>query len=49
MNKQGIDLAEMDFTELVELVDQGVLDGKLVDVEVDDPHEGKMMVQIYVE
>lgn len=49
MNKQGIDLAQIDFTELVDLIDQGVLDGKLVDIDVDDPQEGKMLVQVYVE
>jgi len=49
MNKQGIDLTQMDFSELVDLIDQGLMDGKLVDVEVDDPQEGKMTVQIYVE
>ena len=49
MNKQGIDLTQIDFTELVDLIDQGLIDGKLVDVEVDDPQEGKMTVQVYVE
>ena len=49
MNKQGIDLSQIDFTELVNLIDQGLMDGKLVDVEVDDPQEGKMTVQVYVE
>lgn len=49
MNKQGIDLTQIDFTELVDLIDQGLIDGKLVDVELDDPQEGKMMVQVYVE
>lgn len=49
MNKQGIDLAQIDFTELVDLIDQGLVDGKLVDIEVDDPQEGKMTVQVYVE
>lgn len=49
MNKQGIDLTQIDFTELVDLIDQGLFDGKLVDIEVDDPQEGKMTVQVYVE
>jgi hypothetical protein len=49
LNKQGIDLSQIDFTELVNLIDQGLMDGKLVDVEVDDPTEGKMTVQVYVE
>lgn len=49
MNKQGIDLSQIDFTELVSLIDQGLMDGKLVDVEVEDPQEGLMTVQVYVE
>ncbi len=49
MNKQGIDLSQMDFTELINLIDQGLMDGKLVDVEVEDPQEGHMTVQVYVE
>jgi hypothetical protein len=49
MNKQGIDLSQIDFDELMELIDQGVLDGKLVDIETEDPSEGHMTVQVYVE
>ncbi len=49
MNKQGIDLSQIDFNELVNLIEQGLTDGKLVDIEVEDPQEGKMKVQVYVE
>lgn len=49
MDKRGIDLSEIDLNELVDLIDQGVVDGKLVDVEVDDPQEGHMTVAVYVE
>lgn len=49
MNKQSIDLSQIDFAELVNLIEQGLTDGKLVDVEVEDPQEGKMTVQVYVE
>lgn len=49
MDKRGIDLSEIDFKELVDLIDQGLVDGKLVDIEVDDPKEGHMTVAVYVE
>lgn len=49
MNKQGIDLSQIDFNELINLIEQDLTDGKLVDVEVEDPQEGKMTVQVYVE
>jgi|GEM_PF-6134702 hypothetical protein len=49
MDKRGIDLSEIDLKELVDLIDQGLVDGKLVDVELDDPQEGHMTVAVYVE
>jgi len=49
MDKRGIDLSQIDFNELVNLIDQGLVDGKLVDIDVDDPHEGHMTVVVYVE
>lgn len=49
MDKQGIDLSQIDFNELVDLIDQGLVDGKLVDVDVQDPVEGHMTVAVYVE
>jgi len=49
MKKQGIDLTKIDFNELMQLVDQGLTDGRLVDVETDDEKEGKMKVEVYVE
>lgn len=49
MNKQGIDLAKLDFDELVQLIDQGLVDGKLVDVEADDDEDGHVKVEVYVE
>ncbi len=45
----GIDLSQIDFTELLDLIDQGLADGKLVDVEVQDPQEGLMTVEVYIE
>lgn len=49
MQKQGVDLSEIDFDELVQLIDQGLANGKLVDVDTDDQSEGHTKVEIYVE
>jgi hypothetical protein len=49
MQKKGIDLSDINFDELVQLIDQGLVDGKLVDVDTEDPHEGRTRVEIYVE
>lgn len=49
MDKRGIDLNQIDFNELVDLIDQGLADGKLVDVDLQDPTEGHMTVAVYVE
>jgi len=49
MKKQGIDLAKIDFNELLQLLDQGLTDGKLVDIETEDEKEGKTKVEVYVD
>jgi len=49
MEKKGIDLSEIDVAELLNMIDQGLVDEKLVDIDVDDPKEGKVRVEIYVE
>lgn len=49
MEKKGIDLTQIDIEELVAAIEQGLVDEKLVDVDVDDPHEGKVRVEVYVE
>jgi hypothetical protein len=49
MQKKGIDLSDINFDELVQLIDQGLIDGKLVDVDTEDPREGRTRVEIYVE
>jgi hypothetical protein len=49
MQKKGIDLSEIDFDELVQLVDQGLANGKLVDIDIDDQSDGHTKVEIYVE
>jgi hypothetical protein len=48
MENKGIDLSKINFEELVNLIDQGMVDGKLVDVDTDE--EGKRTrVEVYVE
>ncbi len=49
MEKKGINLQEINFEELVQLIDEGLVDGKLVDVDTEDPKEGRTKVEIYVE
>lgn len=49
MQKKGIDLSDINFDELMQLIDQGLVDGKLVDVDTDDPDEGRTKVEIYVD
>jgi len=45
---RGVDLSQIDFDELLEQVEQGLVDGKIVDIHVDEPGE-KVKVEIYVE
>lgn len=49
MEAKGIDLTQIDFDELVRLIDEGLSDGKLVDVDVNDPQEGRIKVEVYVD
>lgn len=49
MEKKGIDIAQIDFDELVQLIDQGLSDGKLVDVDVNDSEQGRIQVEVYVD
>jgi hypothetical protein len=49
MESRGIDLSQLDFDELIQAIDQGVANGKLVDVDVDDPREGRIKVEVYVD
>ncbi|HWP97630.1 MAG TPA: hypothetical protein VN426_12360 [Syntrophomonadaceae bacterium] len=49
LDNRGIDLSQFDFDELIDLIDQGLVDGKLVDVNVEDPNEGRITVEVYVE
>ncbi|MCL6613632.1 MAG: hypothetical protein K6U03_03250 [Firmicutes bacterium] len=49
MERKGIDLSQIDLAELVSQIEQGLCDGKIVDVDIDDPEEGKMRVEVYVD
>ncbi|WP_407312632.1 SHOCT-like domain-containing protein [Desulfosporosinus sp. SB140] len=48
LEQKGIDLQALDVEELVRLVEETV-DGKIVDVEVADPQEGRIKVEVCVE
>ena len=49
MAKKGIDLSQLDMEELIRTIDEELVNGKIVDVEVDDPKEGRMKVEVYVD
>ncbi|AOT71424.1 SHOCT-like domain-containing protein [Geosporobacter ferrireducens] len=49
MEHKGIDVSKIDFDELVQAIDQGLSDGKLVDVDVDDAEQGRITVEVYVD
>jgi len=49
MESKGIDLSQIDVEELVNMIEQGLVDEKLVDIDVDDPKEGKVRVEVYVD
>jgi hypothetical protein len=48
LEAKGIDLSKIDFEELMSLIEQGLVDGKLVDVDTED-EEGRTRVEVYVE
>lgn len=49
MASKGIDLNTLDVEEILRLIEQGLVDGKLVDVDTEDDHSGRTKVEIYVE
>ncbi|MTI81450.1 MAG: hypothetical protein FH758_11335 [Firmicutes bacterium] len=49
LDKKGIDLTKIDFEELAQLIEQGIVQEKLVDIDIDDAKEGKLKVEIYIE
>lgn len=48
LEKKGLDLTDLDIEGLARIIDES-LDGKIVDVEVADPEEGRIKVEVYVE
>ena len=49
MAAKGLDLSKIDFEELMNLVEQGLVDGKLVDIDTEEPGKGRVRVEVYVE
>ncbi len=49
MAQKGFDLSQIDLEELLRMVEEGSVDGKLVDVDVIDPKEGPLKVEVYVD
>ncbi|MFA5385277.1 MAG: hypothetical protein WC364_11570 [Eubacteriales bacterium] len=49
MAGKGLDISKIDFEELVNLIEQGLANGKLVDIESEDPVSGNTRVEVYVE
>lgn len=55
MRNKGFDFSQfdffsqVDFEELVSLIDQGLIDGKLVDIQSTDINDGATKVEVYIE
>lgn len=49
LQQKGIDLSQLDLEELLNQIEQGLLTDNLVDIDVDDPEEGRVKVEIYVD
>jgi len=49
MAGKGLDISKIDFGELVNLIEQGLANGKLADIESEDPEKGNTRVGVYVE
>lgn len=49
MQKRGIDFSKLDFEELVKIIENGLVEEKLMDIDIDDPGEGKTKVEICVD
>lgn len=49
LERKGVDLSDINVEELVSMIDRGVLDSTLVDIDVDDPLEGRVKVKIYLD
>lgn len=48
IDKRGINLEQL-LNELITELEMGASDGKLVDVDVDDPAEGRIKVEVFVD
>jgi hypothetical protein len=49
IKKQGIDLSKIDFDEIINLAEQGLSDGRLVDIETEDDVDVRVKVEVYVD
>jgi hypothetical protein len=49
LERKGIDLSQLDLEEVLALIEQGLDVEKLVDIDVDDPEEGHVKVEVYVD
>ncbi len=49
MEKQGVDLSQIDIQELIAQIDAGLVTGRLVDIDTEDPEEGKIKVEVFVD
>lgn len=49
MLQKGIDLSQINAEDILKMVEEGLTDGKLVDIDVDDPEHGQVKVEVYVD
>ena len=49
MEKQGIDLSQIDIQELMAQIDSGLVSGRLVDIDTEDPEEGNIKVEVFID
>jgi hypothetical protein len=49
LERKGIDLSQLDLEEVLSMIEKGLDVEKLVDIDVDDPEEGRVKVEVYVD
>jgi hypothetical protein len=49
LERKGIDLSQLNLEEVLTMIEQGMDVDKLVDIDVDDPEEGRVKVEVYVD
>ncbi len=49
MEKQGVNLADLNIQELIAQIDAGLVSGHLVDIDTEDPEEGHIKVEVFVD